>query len=182
MSRIRKVLVACAVPVSIVLAAAPAWAYDTASYWNRSSTPLVISGYGSTAQGYGYIKIFNGSNGTRLYSYAYNKFTDADNHRAYLAGRTQYNAGTCRTSSATVTINNVSVASSTSCAKQFYDYNSFTQGGLNYTNNSWTTMPTTNHGVDSGADRGRVVVRMSIDVPLRYDPQSGESISAADTW
>lgn len=43
-------------------------------------------------------------------------------------------------------------------------------------------MPTVNMGVDGGADRGRAVVRMSIDIPLRYDVQSGESYSSADSW
>jgi hypothetical protein len=182
MSRLRKILIACAVPVSLIVTATPAWAYNTPSYWNTSSTPLVASGYGSTARSYGYIKIFNGSNGTRLYSYAWNKFTDADNHRAYLAGRTQFNAGTCSTSSVQVSFKGVSVGGSSSCAQQFYDKDNFTQGGLNYTSSTWTAMPTTNHAVVSGADRGRAVVRMSIDIPLRPDVQSGESYSSADSW
>lgn len=182
MSRIRKILLACAAPASLVIAATPAWAYNTPSYWNYSSSPLIASGYGSKAQGYGYIKMYNGSNGTRMYSYAWNKFTDGDNHRAYLDGRTQYNAGTCRTNSLTVSWKGVSVASSSSCANVFYDWENFTQGGLNYTSSTWTAMPTTNHGVNPGADRGRAVIKMSIDVPLRWDPQSGESFSAADSW
>ena len=182
MSRLRKILIACAVPVSLVVAAAPAWAYNTASYWNTSGTPLVASGYGSTARGYGYIKIFNGSNGTRLYDYAWNRFTDADNHAAYLTGRTQFNAGTCANYSITIPIKGVQVSASSACSSQFYDKDTFRQNGVNYTTSTWTAMPTVNLPVHTGADRGRAVVRMNIDIPLRYDVQSGESISSADTW
>lgn len=182
MSRLRKILIACAVPASLVIAATPAWAYNTPSYWNTSSYPLTASGYGSTAKSYGYIKIFNGTNGTRLYNYAWNRFTDADNHRAYLDGTTQFNAGTCSTSSFQVSFKGVSVGGSSSCAQQFYDKDDFTQWGLNYTTSTWTSMPTTNHAVASGADRGRAAIRMAIDIPLRYDVYSGTSYSSADSW
>jgi hypothetical protein len=164
------------------IAASPAFAYNTPSYWNVSGTPLVVSGYGSTAQGYGYIKIFNGSNGTRMYSYAWNKFVDGDNHMAYVDGTTQYNAGTCAASSTTVVFKNVEVAASSSCAYQFYSLELFRQNGLNYTNSSWTAVPTGNYGVHYGADRGRAAIQMSIDVPWRVDPSSGTSYSSADSW
>jgi hypothetical protein len=159
-----------------------AFAYNTASYWNTSGTPLETSSYGSTAKAYGYIKIYNGSNGTRLYSYAWNKFTDADNHRAYIQGVSQFNAGTCRALTATVTYKGVSVASSASCSQQFYDYSEFRSDGLNYTRNVWTQMPNKNTGVHSGADRGRARVKLCIDIPWRTDSCTGQSYSASDSW
>lgn len=177
----RATILALTVAVSGVLAT-PALAYNSASYWNRSGTPLVVSGYGSTARGYGYIKIFNGSNGTRMYAYAWNKFTDADNHAAYLSAKTQYNAGTCRSESKTVLFKGVEVGSSTSCTQQFYDHGSFTQYGLNYTSSSWVQMSSANAAVHGGADRGRAAVTLKLDIPLKPDVVSGTSYSAADSW
>jgi hypothetical protein len=159
-----------------------AHAYNTASWWNVSSSPLVTTGYGSTAKAYGYIYIFNGSNGTRLYHKAWNKFTDADNHRAYLNVVTQYNAGSCRNESTTTTVKGVSVSSSSSCSRQFYNYGGGRVDGLNYTSSSWIAMPTTNYGVHSGADRGRVKDTLCIDVPWRVDPCGGVVYSDSDTW
>lgn len=163
-------------------AALPAAAYNTNSWWNQSSTPLEVSGYGSTAKGYGYIKIFNGSNGTRLHSYAWNRFTDADNHAAYLSGVSQFNAGSCRAYSVTVGYKGVEVAASSSCANTFYNHASFRQNGLNYTSSSWIQMANQSTGVNAGADRGRAEVRMAIDIPLRPDVESGPSYSQSDSW
>lgn len=159
-----------------------AFAYNTASYWNTSGTPLVKSGYGSPAKAYGYIRIFNGSNGTRLYSSAWNKFTDGDNHRAYIQGVSQFNAGTCRAATPTVTYKGVSVASWPSCRQTLYDYARFQSDGLNYTRNVWTQMHNKNTGVHSGADRGRALVKLCIDIPWRTDSCTGQSYSASDSW
>lgn len=76
----------------------------------------------------------------------------------------------------------VEVGSSYSCAASFYDYASFRQNGLNYTRSSWTRMAGWNGGVHSGADRGRVWVKLAIDVPWRTDPKTGASYSAPDSW
>lgn len=177
----RTTVLALTVAVSGLLAT-PALAYNTPSYWNQSGTPLVVSGYGSTARGYGYIKIYNGSNGTRMYAYAWNKFTDADNHAAFLSASTQYNAGTCRSESSTVIFKGVEVGSSSSCTQQFFSYGSFRQNGLNYTSSSWIQMSNANAGVDGGADRGRAAVQLKLDIPLKPDVASGTSYSAADSW
>lgn len=178
----RAILIVATASLGAMLASTSASAYNSVSYWNVSSTPLKVSGQGSSAQAYGYIKIFNGSSGTRMYSYAANKFTDADNHRAYITGETQYNAGTCRSEGTTVVVKGIEVSSSTSCARQFYDKDGYRIDGLNYTTSSWTQMPYKNWNVDGGADRGRLVVNLAIDVPWRSDPVSGPSYSAADTW
>lgn len=158
-------------------------AYNTASYWNTSGTPLQVTGFGSTAKAYGYIKIFNGSNGTRMYSHAWNQFTDADNHSAYTENQAQYNAGTCRTWTIGIEFKGVMVNSSGYCAQQFYDYGSSVRvDGLNYTSSTWSAMPNTDFGVNTSADRGRLIVTLGIDVPWRSDPLSGPSISDKDSW
>lgn len=163
--------------------ATTAQAYNTASYWNTSSSPLVASGYGSKAQTYGYIKIFNGSSGTRMYNYSWNKFIDADNHQSYLSATSQFNAGSCANLSVQVVYKGVSVGGSSNCAKQFYDRTKFPRStGLNYTKNTWVAMPTVSVGVHSGADRGRAKVQACIDIPLRVDKCSGVSYSSADSW
>lgn len=163
--------------------ATAAAAYNTTNWWNTSATPLEKSGYGSTAKAYGHIKIFNGSNGTRMYSYSWNKFTDGDNHRAYTTGKTQYNAGTCRNYSLTIGYKGVEVAASSSCKNQFYDKDSFRNNGLNYTqNSSWTKMATQSFAVHDKADRGRLAVYLAIDVPWKRDPISGVSYSTDDSW
>jgi hypothetical protein len=163
--------------------AAPAQAYNHYGYWNQSSSPLVKSGYGSTAKAYGKSKIFNGSDGTKLYNYAWNKFTDADNHRAYLTGVSQWNSGSCRNSGVGVTIYGVSVNSSTNCSATYFDGKKFDRAnGLNHTNNTWTAMPTRTAAPTNGSDRGRAKVKLCIDIPFRTDPCTGDSISAFDTY
>lgn len=163
--------------------AAPAQAYNHYEYWNKSSSPLVKSGYGSTAKAYGKSRIFNGSDGTKIYNYAWNKFTDADNHRAYLEGTSEWNAGSCRNYSATVTIYAVAVASSTSCSREYYDGANFSRAnGLNYTKSSWTAMPTRGAAPNSGSDRGRAKVKLCIDIPWRTDPCTGYSMRGFDTF
>lgn len=157
-------------------------AYNTASYWNTSASPLVTTGYGSTAKAYGYIYVYNGSNGTRLYHKAWNRFIDADNHRAYISVTTQYNAGSCRNDSATVSYKGVQVSSSSSCSGQFFDHGGGRIDGLNYTSSSWIAMPTMNYGVHGGADRGRVEDVLCIAVPWRFDPCGGASYSSSDSW
>ena len=163
--------------------AGPAQAYNHPGYWNTSTSPLVKSGYGSTAKAYGYAKIFNGSNGTKLYTYSWNKFTDGDNHQAYVQGFSEWNAGECRSTSTTVTIYGVSVSSTSTCTKVTFDGAAISRAnGLNYTKSSWTAMPTRTSSPNSGADRGRANVQVCIDVPWRTDPCTDHSISPMDTY
>jgi len=178
----RIVLAGASMVIAGLAAASPALAYNTPSYWNVSSTPLVITGYGSTANAYGYISIYNGSNGTRMTSYAYDRFIDGDNHMAYITTLAQYNAGSCSSQTSTIYVKGAEVSSSSQCAQQFYDAGTIRQNGLNYTQWSWAGMQLGSFGVNNGADRGRVRVELSIDVPFRTDPSSGGSYSTADTW
>lgn len=152
-------------------------------YWNSSTNPLSISGYGSTAKAYGSSKISDTSNGKRMYSYAHNKFTDGDNHRAYLEGNEQYNAGTCRSVTTTTTVYGVSVANTSECRAVFFDHDAYRTDGLNYTTSSWVAMTTKSFAVATGADRGRMTARLRIDIPWRTDPTTGTAISTpADTF
>lgn len=134
-------------------------------------------------EAYGYAKIFNGSNGTKLYTYSWNKFTDGDNHQAYVQGFSEWNAGECRSSSTTTTIYGVSVSSTSTCSKVVYDGAAINRAnGLNYTKSAWTAMPTRTSSPNQGADRGRANVELCIDVPWRTDPCSDYSISPMDTY
>lgn len=153
--------------IMVFSVATTAQAYNTASYWNRSASPLIVNGYGSTAQAYGYIKIVNGGQGTRMHNYAWNKFKDADNHQAYIKAISQFNSGSCANVSAQVTFKGVKVGASTSCARVFYSRSNFPRStGLSYTRSTWVAMPVTNVGVHPGADRGRAQVKLCIDIPL----------------
>lgn len=180
--RARFFVVGLGASIAGLAGAASAQAYNSPSYWNVSSTPLKVSGYGSTAQAYGYIKIFNGSSGTRMYGYAWNKFVDGDNHRAYLNGATQFNAGTCSSSSSTVIYKGAEVSNSSSCTFQFADNEYIRVDGLNYTSSTWIQMPNKSWGVHSGSDRGRLKVNLNIDIPWRSDPAVGPSYSSSDSF
>lgn len=163
--------------------AGTATALDNVGYWNKSATPLVVTGYGSTARAYGYYTIKNGSNGTRAYNYAWNKFVDGDNHKAYLLAESWFNAGSCRSESSSVRIYGVDVSSSSNCAQQFYHYRDFGRAdGLNKTVSTWTAMPTRSTGFKEGADRGKALVKLCIDIPWRTDKCTGKSNSAFDTF
>ena len=63
--------------------------------WNSSGTPLTVSGYGSTAKGYGTWLISTGTDGTRSRLTANLKITNADDHAAYAKLETMVNAGAC---------------------------------------------------------------------------------------
>ncbi|GAA2241654.1 hypothetical protein GCM10010401_13090 [Rarobacter faecitabidus] len=114
---------------------------------------------------------------------SWNKFVDADNHKAYLEATSQWNAGTCKANSYEVQYKGVSVAGTVECARQFYSKDDFPRAdGLNYTNQSWTAMPTVTAKPHEGADRGRAKVHLCIDIPLRSDPCTDASYSASDSF
>lgn len=183
-SVLRTTLAAFAVAaVSAVLGATAAQAYNTPGYWNASSSPLQVSGYGSTASAYGYAKVFNGSSGTAIYNYGYHKFTDGDDHRPYLGGSSQWNAGSCGLEGVTVGYKGVQVGASASCASVFYDGNNLPrQDGSTSTVTAWTAFPTVSAKPPSGSDRGRVEVKLCLDIPWRLDVCVGYSYSPADSY
>jgi hypothetical protein len=139
-------------------------AYNTPRYWSTSSSPLSVSGYGSTAKAYGYSKALNASGGMRLYSYAWNSFRDGDNHALYITGASYFNGGTC-----------------SSCG-DWVRTHGYTTSGLNYTNSSWTAMATKSFPADTAADAGYLTAQVGIDVPWRTDPRSAQVSSRADGW
>lgn len=133
--------------------------------------------------GGGAVKASTGSNGTKLTNYGWNQFVDADNHRAFLKGTSEWNAGTCRSYSIEVTIKAVAVAASLSCAQTFYDGADFSRAdGLNYTKQAWTAFPNRQASPNSGSDRGRAKVHLCIDIPLKPDVCSDASYSSSDTF
>ena len=173
----------CALLLGGVAFAGTAHAINTNSYWNSKSVPLKVTGHGSTAKAYGFVKVFHSSNGTKLGSYGYNTFTDADNHRAYTHAISQFNAGTCSTHTATVAYKGVQVSSSSNCWAQFADATVLGRAdGLNYTTSAWVSLPGRSVPVHRGADQGRARVRLCIDIPWRSDPCTGYSYSATDSW
>ena len=177
-------MAACTIAaLSVVLGAGAADAYNTAGSWNTSASPLKVTGYGSTAQAYGSAWIYNGSSGTRVYTSANYKFTDGDNHQPFLEGTSEWNAGTCGLEGVTVQVKGVAVGASATCAAVFYDGQNFSRVNGSTSNvTAWTALGSMSAAPNSGSDRGRAVVRLCLDIPLRYDPCTGYSYSPADTF
>ena len=180
----RKTLATLAVTVLTVIGGASAAnAYNTPGSWNTSATPLTLTSYGSTAKAYGSASIYNGTNGTRIYTSAKHTFFDADNHQPFLDGTSEWNAGTCGLESITIQLKGVAVGASASCAAVFNDGANFGRSNGSTSNvSAWTAMPAMSAAPNSGSDRGRAVVKLCLDIPWRTDPCTGSSYSPADTF
>ena len=76
-----------------MMAMAPA--ADAAVNWMSSSNPLVVTGYGSTGEGYGTWQVSTGSNGTRFHTSVTQRIDDADNHKVWAQIENWTNAGSC---------------------------------------------------------------------------------------
>lgn len=164
------------------VSATTASALNNQGWWNKSGTPLKVTGYGSAGQAYGYFSVQQGSNGTRTYNHAWHKFTDADNHKLYYNKHTQFNAGTCANSGAQVSIKGVSVSASSSCSREYYTHFKDRSSEQGKTVGAWTKFTTHSTGVRAGADRTRAIIYLCLDIPLRIDPCSGGAYSDFDTY
>jgi hypothetical protein len=179
----RAIIVVLVAALASVGTAATAQAFNSPSWWAPASVPLVASGYGSKAWAAGTARMTYTSGGTRLYNTGQYKFHNGDNHRPYLVGSSEWNAGYCRNYSATVAYKGVAVASSSACQRAFYDGQDFSRvDGVGSTTAKWTTFSVRTAAPNAGSDRGRARVRVCIDIPLRSDVCSGTAYSQADSF
>ncbi|MEV0269760.1 hypothetical protein AB0H43_13350 [Hamadaea sp. NPDC050747] len=125
--------------------------------WNSSASPLSISGYGSTAKGYGQWRLADGSSGTRSFLDARLWYTNADNHTVYADLSTQ---GDCEKNT----------DGSYSCGAYVTDYGAETP---HYNvSNTWA-WKYANTAIDEISSRHRARILVCLDVPLRVDPCAG---------
>ncbi|MEU7076002.1 hypothetical protein AB0B30_38415 [Streptomyces narbonensis] len=127
---------------------------------NSISTPLKVSGYGSTGYAYGTWKVYHSSNGTRSQLVSYSRLTNADDHKVYVELGTQVNTGYCYQ------------ASNMTCTQQYWDHASVEtahHSSKSYVYKSAST------GVHNEAGYARGKVRAGLDVPWRPDPLTGWS-------
>ncbi|WP_433531081.1 hypothetical protein ACQPYA_02875 [Micromonospora sp. CA-263727] len=130
--------------------------------WNSSSSPLTVTGYGSTARGYGKWRVVDNSQGTRSYTSGYYWYSNADNHKKYGWMMTQSNSGLC-------------VAPQyTSCSSSYYNYTSNESSHSNTTGGQWLDFSTR---VDPGGSYARAQQKVCLDVPVRSDPCSGATLT-----
>lgn len=166
-----------------LLAPTSAWALDKASTWATSSNPLVATGYGSAASGYGSFKVTRTSTGTVALAYGYNKVRNADNHKAYFAMQAQSNAGSCLSGTSLgfdFLGTGGSYGVSYSCTQPFYNHGGVVQSG--HTSSSSWSYSTAKTAVNQNATVMRGLVKECLDVPWRSDPCTGYNYSGADTY
>lgn len=129
------------------------------SNWRSSSSPLSVTGYGSTGWGYGYLETVRPSTGDKAQQIAYVKINNADNHTVYANGTTAlYNADNTIKSS---TAWNQSTHKSNSSYVKVGPYASTSR---------------------NSASKAKGTSMVCIDVPVRYDPCSGSATSSLIGW
>ena len=148
---------------------APSIAYAKGEYktWNSASNPLVASGYGSKAYGYGQWRVADGSSGTRSYFDARVKYSNADNHTKYGKFTTQTNAGIC-------------VAPEyTSCTASYYSWASAATAHSNVAGYQWLYA---NTSLNSSGNYARALAYVCLDIPLRTDVCTGPTYTGVTSY
>ena len=157
-----------AVSTAVVATTAGAsYALGEVRYWNSSSAPLTVTGYGSSGYGYGTWKVSTGTDGTRSRLTANLRINNADNHAVYATLTTQTNAGYCVE------------PDYTSCTAQYFTY--ATQDTAHYTGASWKAL-TTSTGLNASGNYARGLVNVKLDIPWRTDPSSGTTFTRASAY
>lgn len=131
--------------------------------WAKSSEPLKVSGYGSTGYGYGTWTVSSGSDGTRSRLTANLKYSNGDNHKVYGRISTWTNAGICIS------------PEYTSCTATYYPYASNDTAHVNEAG-KWVAKTATT-SVNPAADYARGQVFVRLDIPLRPDPTSEQTLT-----
>ncbi|WP_189824107.1 hypothetical protein [Streptomyces finlayi] len=129
--------------------------------WNSRSTPLKVTGYGSSGYAFGTWKVHNTSNGTRSQVFSYSKLSNADDHKVYIELETQVNAGYC-----------VQASKYMNCTQKYWDHDDTETA--HHSSKSYT-YKTASTGVAGSADYARGKVRAGLDIPWRTDPMTGWS-------
>jgi hypothetical protein len=151
----RRLLIVLFAAVALVGVGASAQALT----WNSKSSPLTVTGYGSTGWGYGTWKASTSTDGTRSRLAATLKYSNADNHKVFAKLNTWVNAGVCIT------------AGYLDCTASYYPYWSADTPRHNVAG-VWKTMYASTQ-LDPGADYARGVIQVKLDIPWRGDPGSG---------
>ena len=139
-------------------AAAVAQAKGEYKYWNSSSNPLVVTGYGSTAKAYGQWRVADSSGGTRSFLDSNTWYSNADNHKKYATLDTYVNSGYCIQ------------PNYTSCSVAYYWYAYDETSHSNSTSWTWLYADT---DIPIEASYAKALVHVCLDIPLRPDPCSG---------
>lgn len=127
-------------------------------FWNTSSNPLTVTGYGSTGYAYGDWRIADTSNGTRSILRSRLKYNDADNHKVYVQWETWTNAGYC------------AQPDYTSCDQAYYYWAMDETSHQNEESWTWHSDSTS---LNPAADYARARIAVRLDIPWRPDPISG---------
>jgi hypothetical protein len=161
-------LVALAAGAALAVGATSvAYAKGEYKYWNSSTNPLVVTGYGSWAKAYGQWRVADGSSGTRSWLDARVWYYNADNHKKYSKFETWVNAGIC-------------VAPQyTSCTAAYYYYAGAQTPHSNVAAAQWLYA---NTGVSPSGNYARARVWVCLDVPLRSDPCAGPTYTAGTAY
>lgn len=147
--------------------ASSAFAKGEYKYWNSSSNPLVVTGYGSTARAYGQWRIADGSAGTRSYHDARMTYVNADNHTKYSKMETWTNSGICI------------APQYTSCTASYYFYAS---AGTRHSNALGWEWLYANTGLSSSGNYARDAAYACLDIPWRPDPCSGPTLTSGSAY
>ncbi|WP_223874317.1 hypothetical protein [Salinispora mooreana] len=135
---------------------------DEYKYWQSESNPLKVSGYGSTVYGYGQWRVTDNSSGTRSFLDARLWYSNADNHKKYAELETQAN-----------------VTPAGAISAQFFPHAIKATPSSNYTSKTWNYVNTSVH---SWGTKARAAVVVCLDIPNRFDPCSGESITGSTNY
>ncbi|WP_353647662.1 hypothetical protein ABLG96_12220 [Nakamurella sp. A5-74] len=158
-----------AVVVAFSVVSAPqAFAKGEFIEWNSRANPLTVSGYGSTGYSYGRFRVADSSAGTRAFDDGWVKLSNADNHRVYITQATLVNSGSCI------------APSFLSCTQQYYVQDRAESPHDNRTG-AWLSAKSST-GVDDVADYARGAMRTCLDIPLRTDPCSGQTLTAGTQY
>ena len=130
--------------------------------WNSSSNPLTVTGYGSTGEGYGSFYISTGSSGTRYKFRVRQRIDNADNHQVYANLEYWSNTGIC-------------------LAPAFFSCNApYQKHATDVTDRTTKSSYVTLYEsapIDPYASFHRGRVRMRLDIPWRFDPASGWTVT-----
>ncbi len=131
--------------------------------WNSAGSPLKVTGYGSTVEGYGSWYVSTGSSGTIFKTTTYQRVAvQGDNHKVHADIQNWTNAGICY------------APQYTSCTAAYYYYNG---DSTESTIKSKWVRDYEEAPVNPSADYGKGRIRMRIDVPWRTDPASGWTLT-----
>lgn len=163
----RWTLTALAGVALVVGAASAAQAKAEYHYWNSSSVPLTVSGYGSTVKTYGQWRVADSTSGTRSWFDARTSYHNADNHKKYVKFETWTSSGYCIQ------------PSYTTCTAQFYYYAGAESRHSNVTGWEWLYG---NTDLPISANSAKGANFACLDVPWRADPCSTSAVTTGSNY